>query len=71
VHVAPRPDPRLEWASTALDTRHGRIEVSWRSEGNTVTVDVSLPPGVTGLLDLPGQPLMELDSGQHRHVKNL
>jgi alpha-L-rhamnosidase len=43
-----------------LDTRHGRIEVSWRLDDGELTVDVTLPAGVTGVLSLPGKDDVEV-----------
>lgn len=64
VLVAPRPGGGLTWARACLDTRHGRIEVSWRLP---LTVEVTLPPGVTGVLSLDGRPEIELAPGTHTY----
>ncbi|SDS60723.1 alpha-L-rhamnosidase [Actinoplanes derwentensis] len=64
VRIAPRPGGGLTWARAGLDTRHGRIEVSWQlTADGAVTADVTLPEGVTGVLSLPGQPDAELSPG--------
>ncbi|HWS35853.1 MAG TPA: family 78 glycoside hydrolase catalytic domain, partial [Actinoplanes sp.] len=61
VRIAPRPGGGLTWARAGLDTRHGRIDVSWRlAADGSVDADVSLPPGVTGVLSLPGHPDTEI-----------
>ena len=65
VLIAPRPGGGLDWASTALDSRHGRIEVAWRQDADGLAVDVTLPDGVSGVLELTGHPPMELPAG-HR-----
>ncbi len=67
VLVAPRPGGGLTWATTSLETRHGRVEVDWRFDDGQLAVDVSLPDGVTGVLDLDGQPRVELASGRSAH----
>ncbi|BAL89931.1 putative alpha-L-rhamnosidase [Actinoplanes missouriensis 431] len=57
VRVAPRPGGGLTWCRSALETRHGRIEVSWRiREDGELDVDVTLPDGVSGVLSLEGKP---------------
>jgi alpha-L-rhamnosidase len=63
VRIAPRPGGGLTWAKTNLDSRHGRIHVSWRLDGDELTVTGELPEGVTGTLDLDRQPPIELESG--------
>lgn len=68
VRIAPRPGGGLTWARTALETRHGRIEVSWQLEAGTLTVRSTLPPGVTGVLALDGQDELMLAAGTHTHT---
>ena len=65
VLIAPRPGGGLTWASASLDSRHGRIEVDWQEDGDELSVEVSLPEGVTGVLDLAGHAPSELGSGRH------
>jgi len=67
VLVAPRPGGGLTHATTALETRHGRVEVRWRETDGRLTVDTTLPDGVTGVLSLPGRPDTELASGTSSH----
>jgi alpha-L-rhamnosidase len=62
--VAPRPGRGISWARTHHDSPHGRIEVAWRLDGDTGTVDVTVPEGTAAELDLPG--LTEvLPAGKH------
>jgi alpha-L-rhamnosidase len=63
VRIAPRPGGGLQWAATSLDTPHGIVTVEWRAEGPGVTVDATLPPGVSGVLDLLGEDEIELAEG--------
>jgi alpha-L-rhamnosidase len=67
VLVAPQPGGDLTHATTSLDSRHGRITVGWRLEAGRLTVDTTLPDGVTGVLRLPGRPDTELASGTSSH----
>jgi alpha-L-rhamnosidase len=53
VLISPRPGGGLTWASTSLDTPHGTVAVTWRTEEDRVTVDVTLPEGVTGVFRSP------------------
>ena len=68
VRVAPRPGGGLTWCKTSLETGHGRVEVSWRVEDGTLTVDTTLPADVTGVLSLEGQPEVTLTGGSHTHT---
>ncbi|MEU8664410.1 family 78 glycoside hydrolase catalytic domain [Actinoplanes philippinensis] len=68
VLIAPRPGGGLTWSRAGLETRHGRIEVSWRLGDGEFTVDVTLPAGVTGVLSLPGRDDAELSGGVHRVI---
>lgn len=66
VSIAPRPGGGLTWARAGLRTRHGRIEVSWRTgPDGDLAVDVTLPDGVTGVLSLDGRPEVEISAGTH------
>jgi alpha-L-rhamnosidase len=68
VRVAPRPGGGLTWATTSLATPHGPVEVRWRREDDRLTVETSLPEGVTGVLDLPGHDDVDIAAGTHEHV---
>ena len=66
VLIAPQPGGGISWARTALDTRHGRIEVSWRqSPTGGLSVSVELPESVSGLLRMPDGTEHELAAGSH------
>jgi len=66
VLIAPRPGGDIDWARTSLETRHGKISVSWSRDGDgPVELDVAVPDGVTALVRLPGLQEQELGSGQH------
>ena len=67
VLVAPRPGGGLTHARTSLETRHGRVEVGWRVDEGRLTVETTLPDGVTGVLRLPDRDDVELTSGTHTH----
>lgn len=55
VLIAPQPGGDLTEAETTLVTRHGRISVRWVLTKGQLVVDLDLPPGVEGVLRLPGQ----------------
>jgi alpha-L-rhamnosidase len=67
VLLAPRPGDGLHWARSSLETRHGKISVSWsRGDGGPIELDITVPQGVTALVQLPGTQGQEFRSGQHR-----
>jgi hypothetical protein len=41
--------------------------VGWRLEDGALTVETTLPQGVTGVLSLEGERDVELTEGTHRH----
>ncbi len=66
VLVAPRPGGGLTWATTGLETPHGRVEVDWHADGDTLTVETRMPAHVTGVLRLAGVGDLPLPGGVHR-----
>ena len=60
VRIAPRPGGGLTWASTSLETPHGLVSVRWHLDGEALQVDVALPPGVSAVVSLPGEPDTEV-----------
>ena len=68
VRIAPRPGGGLTWAGTRLETRYGTVHVSWRRTDTALVVEAELPPGVTGVLSIPGRPDADLGAGRHVHT---
>ena len=67
VLIAPQPGGGIHWARSSLDTRHGKISVSWsRDDDGPIELDIAVPDGVTAVVQLPGTQEQELSSGQHR-----
>jgi hypothetical protein len=53
-HTSIRPTPcGLSWAKGTVPTPHGDLSVSWKVEGKTFSLDVSIPPGTAALLTPP------------------
>jgi alpha-L-rhamnosidase len=68
VLIAPQPGGDVLWARSSLETRRGRISVSWSRDGDgAIDLDLDVPEGVTALVQLPGSQEQELGSGRH-HV---
>jgi alpha-L-rhamnosidase len=64
--VRPRPGGGLTWATAEHVTPYGPARVAWRLEDERLVVDVTIPTGATGRLDLPGMPVQTVGSGTHR-----
>ena len=71
VRIAPRPGGGITLARTALDTPHGRIEVSWRLDDGKLTVETEVPDGVRAVLSTDGATDVPLDAGRSTHVVGL
>jgi alpha-L-rhamnosidase len=63
VRLRPRFVPGLTWAKARHRSVRGPIACEWRREGETVRLDVSLPPGVTAELELPAADLARVTEG--------
>jgi alpha-L-rhamnosidase len=67
VLIAPQPDGGIHWARSSLETKHGKIWVSWSRYGDEpIELDIAIPQGVTALVQVPGRQAQELHSGQYR-----
>ncbi|WP_375425619.1 family 78 glycoside hydrolase catalytic domain [uncultured Friedmanniella sp.] len=67
VLVAPQPGGGLTWARASLQTRHGRVAVSWSlAADGDLDLELDVPAGVRAVVRLPGVPERELGGGQHR-----
>ncbi|MEV0353687.1 family 78 glycoside hydrolase catalytic domain [Nonomuraea sp. NPDC050680] len=51
-----------------VETVRGTIALGWRLDGDTLTLELTVPVGSTALVDLPGRPAQEYESGRHRIV---
>jgi alpha-L-rhamnosidase len=67
VLIAPQHGGDIHWTRSSLETRHGKISVSWsRDDDGSIELDIAVPDGVTALVQLPRTPQQEFGSGQHR-----
>ncbi|MFK7851514.1 MAG: family 78 glycoside hydrolase catalytic domain [Akkermansiaceae bacterium] len=51
--IAPRPTGTIKQCSVSTGTPHGTVSCSWRIEGNTFKVDITIPSNATAKLLLP------------------
>ncbi|MEO3887215.1 family 78 glycoside hydrolase catalytic domain [Nonomuraea sp. B5E05] len=63
VVVRPRPGGGITWATTAHRTRHGRVEVAWRLEGDRFALDVVVPPNTRAEVHVPAPPERVTEGG--------
>ncbi len=64
VLIAPRPGGGLTHASAELESRYGRIAVTWRIEGGDFELDVDIPANTTATVTLPNGETTEMGSGR-------
>jgi alpha-L-rhamnosidase len=63
--ISPRPGGGLESAGARHETPYGPLEVRWSAKHGGLTVDFTVPVGVTAILDLPGIPQDRFTHGRH------
>ncbi|MBW8481254.1 family 78 glycoside hydrolase catalytic domain [Actinomadura parmotrematis] len=63
--VAPQPGGGLTHAEVTYDCPYGRIEVAWRLADGRFRLDVTVPPGTTAEIVLPGGARAEAGPGSH------
>lgn len=72
IEVAPLVGGPLDHASASVLTPHGTASVAWRREGEpgaaTIEITVTVPPGATGRVRIPGHPAQEIGAGTSRLV---
>ena len=65
VEICPDFTCGLEWAEGNYASPYGEISVAWENKGGKIAVEVTLPPGVSGILKVPGKE-EALSSGRSR-----
>jgi len=66
IRIAPTVLPSFTNAASAQDTPYGPAAVAWRREGETVTVEATIPPNTSAVVRLPdGSDDVEVGSGSH------
>lgn len=53
----------LTWAKTSFDSSHGRIATSWKTEGNRLTLDVTIPANTTAEVHVPAKNAASITEG--------
>lgn len=63
--VQPVPGGSLTSAAAAHESPYGRIESSWTVDRGLLRLDVTVPPGTTAEVVLPGRPARRAGPGRH------
>jgi alpha-L-rhamnosidase len=59
VRIAPAMVGDVTWANTRYASIRGMIACIWKKEGSRTTIEVEIPPGVTGEVDIPSGRITE------------
>ena len=65
IRFAPRPGGGLTTASARHLTPLGQASISWKREGELLTVEVEVPAGATATVSLPGAAGVAVGPGRH------
>ncbi len=68
IRFAPRPGRRLTHASARHTTPYGETAIAWHTEDDVLRVELTVPPGADGILDLDGHEPERLAPGVHTRV---
>ena len=63
--IHPRPSKEVSWCKAAYDSIRGKITVNWKCEGDTFTMDVTIPGNATAIVVVPAKdPASVSESGK-------
>ncbi len=65
IRFQPRPGGTITHASASLETTHGRASISWKQRADGLQLDLEIPEGCSGILDLPNKDPVTLKSGSY------
>ena len=68
IRIAPRFDPKMNWAKTSYDSIRGPVRTEWRRSGARVNLTVEVPPNTTAEIVVPGGETKRVGSGVWRFV---
>ena len=70
IRIEPYIPDDMEFASATIETLYGDISASWKKENGAVTLDVTLPPNVSGTVVFGGGSY-EIDSGSYSYTAQI
>ncbi len=53
--IRPTPGNGITWVKASYESIHGRIATSWKLEGGTFSLDVTIPPNTTATVCIPAK----------------
>jgi alpha-L-rhamnosidase len=65
IRIQPVPGEGIDWVRAGYDSRVGRIEAAWRTDGDAFTLEVTTPEGVPADVVLPDGTTHEVTGGTH------
>jgi len=63
--VRPRPGGGITWASARHDGPFGQIDMTWRGDGGSMELDLTVPGGTTATVVMPGAAPHDVGPGRH------
>ncbi|MEU4385469.1 family 78 glycoside hydrolase catalytic domain [Promicromonospora sp. NPDC023805] len=65
IRFRPGVESGLLWATAAHETPYGRASIRWEHGVDGLQIELVVPTGAAGVLELPGLPVRDLDPGRH------
>ena len=53
--IKPQPVGDLAWAKGHYDSMYGRIQCSWKHDGDKLTLEITIPPNTTATVSVPAR----------------
>ncbi|QDP97101.1 Bacterial alpha-L-rhamnosidase [Microlunatus elymi] len=66
ISFRPQPGGGLSWAQARLVTPYGPAGIRWQLDDRQLQVELDVPTGSSGVVQLPGQQPQQVGSGHHR-----
>ncbi len=67
--LSPNPDRKLPHVKASYESIYGTIASAWRIDGDTFSLDVTIPANTTALVHVPADPDTEVSEGGKRAEK--
>jgi hypothetical protein len=61
--IKPQPAGGLAWAKGHYDSLHGRIQSSWKRDGDRLTLEIAIPPNTTATVYVPARDAAKVAEG--------
>ena len=69
IDISPLPDKRIGFAEASIDSRNGKIFVSWRYIGDKVRYEITIPENTTATLKIVGMADKIVNGGSYTIVR--